>query len=71
MSMFAITAVATTHERTGGVDWNRHEQLPTFYVNGDVQGFFTEAGAAEVARRILDPFGQYAPGDLIITAVEM
>jgi hypothetical protein len=69
--MFAIQAVRTLRQRSGGVDWIRHEQLPTFFVDGNVQGFFTEAGAAEVARRILDPFAQYADGDLTITAVEV
>lgn len=73
-TMFAITAVAT-HRQTvavqGMTESIRHEQLPTFYVNGAVQGFRTEAGAAEVARRILDPFAQYADGDLVITAVAL
>jgi hypothetical protein len=69
--MFAIQAVRTLRHRSGGVDWIRHEQLPTFYVNGAVQGFTTEAGAAETARRVLDPFGEIADGDLIITAVEV
>ena len=71
-TLFAIQAVATTHVETSpGVTYTRHESLPTFYVNGAVQGFRTEAGAAEVARRILDPFAQYADGDLIITAVAL
>lgn len=69
--MFAVQAVVTTMDVFAGNEHWRTEQLPTFYVNGDVQGFFTEAGAAEIARRILDPFGQYAPGDLIITATEI
>lgn len=70
-TMFAIHAVATLRNRSGGVDWIRHEQLPLFYLNGAVQGFTTEAGAAEIARRILDPFAQYADGDLVITAVAL
>ncbi len=69
--MFAILAVRTLRHRSGGVEWVRHEQLPTFYLDRKVQGFTTEAGAAEIARRILDPFGEIADGDLTITAVEM
>jgi len=79
MAKFAITAVVTeyTYDDKGEVKWTHPEQLPTFFVDGAVQGFFSEAGAAEIARRVIDPFGHYSPllqrpwGDLTITATEV
>ena len=45
---------------TRNVDgWTSVHHLPTFYLDSNVQGLVSEAHAAEVARSLLDPFGQY------------
>lgn len=65
MKLYAIQATIT-RELEGG--WQSTRQLPTFYLNPRVQGILSPARAVEIARDLIDPFGQY---DTSITAVEV
>lgn len=37
--------------------WLGSRQIPTFYLNENIQGILNEAGAINVATQILNPFG--------------
>lgn len=49
MTMWAIHAVANVSEG----DWTSARQLPTFYLNGDVQGIVSADHACRVALDIV------------------
>ena len=51
---YAVTA--TVRERIGD-GWTRSAQVPTFYLDADVQGIVDEDHAAIVARRVINPLG--------------
>lgn len=52
--MYAIQAQIEyqTRDKRGRV-WTGTRQIPTFYLDENVQGFLSEAGAIDVARLIL------------------
>jgi hypothetical protein len=53
--MYAITATVetTVHSKSG--DWHGARQIPTFYLDENVQGIVSEAHAERIAREIIDP----------------
>lgn len=55
--MYAITATIRRERREGNVGWWKTTQIPTFYLDENVQGFTDSRGAERIARDILDPFG--------------
>lgn len=58
--MYVITAtVAKKTTDTSGTEWTSTRQIPTFYLDPTVQGILTEQGAIEIAKMIIDPFGEY------------
>ena len=59
--IYSVTATVTR-------DDGRSLEIPTFYLNSDVQGFTDESGACAIARTIIDPFGLY---NCHITAVQI
>lgn len=64
MSRYAITATAS---REG--DWGTStRQIPTFYLDGNVQGITSEEHAQRIAMEIIDPFDAC---QVIVTAVEV
>jgi hypothetical protein len=62
--MYAVQAQVHIENKDG---WSGSHQVPTFYLDENVQGFLDEDGAKRVARRIIDPMGTLA---LTITAVK-
>lgn len=50
--------IQATVTKTEG-DTSTTTQIPTFYLNADVQGILNDAQAVRVAQRIIDPFGDY------------
>ena len=62
-------AVLATLIRTEHHDYRRTVAIPTFYLDGAVQGFTTTEGADFVAREIVDPFGVADHVNIFITEV--
>lgn len=54
--MYAITA---TVSRTTIDSWTSTRQVPTFYLDESVQGIVSAEHAEQIARGIIDPFGEY------------
>lgn len=52
--MYAVTASVT---RTNGTTWSTR-QIPTFYLNCDVQGITDSDHARKIAKEIVDPFNE-------------
>lgn len=50
-----VFAVQATLVRNMGDGWTAVRQVPTFYLNGNVQGFTDEDGASKIAQTILNP----------------
>jgi hypothetical protein len=63
--MYAVQAQVHVRNDDG---WESSQQVPTFYLDENVQGFLDEEGAKRVARRVIDPTGSLA---LSITAVKL
>ena len=61
---YAIGATVREYRDDG---WTATRQIPTFYLDANVQGIMSEDQACIIARRILDPLGQGLA--LSITAV--
>lgn len=56
MTTYAISAQVRTYKRErNAVVWSGSLTVPTFYLNGDVQGIRDEQHAVEIARTIIDP----------------
>jgi hypothetical protein len=51
--MWAVTA-QRERKVPGAIGWQCSEQIPTFYLNSDVQGITDEAGALRLAAEILE-----------------
>lgn len=69
--MYAITATALVSFPTGGTTTR---QVPTFYLNADVQGIVNEAHAERIARGLLRTVltdDQMSGVALSVTAVEL
>jgi hypothetical protein len=55
--MYAITAQVETYDTdANAITWRGSRQLPTFYLDENVQGIRDERHATRIARQILDPF---------------
>ena len=63
--MYAVQAQVHIKRDDG---WEGSHQVPTFYLDENVQGFLDEDGAKRVARRVIDPMGSLA---LTITTVKV
>lgn len=37
---------------------NQERSIPTFYLNGNIQGILDEEHAESIAREVVDPFGE-------------
>jgi hypothetical protein len=58
--MYAVSAtIVRDHE-----GWRAVRQLPTFYLDENVQGFTSEEGAERIALALLDPFNQFYSVDV-------
>jgi hypothetical protein len=56
--MYAITAqVLTSETDRHGIVWRGSRQIPTFYLDENVQGITDESHAVKIARAIIDPLG--------------
>jgi hypothetical protein len=55
---FAISATVDTFTREPNY-WVGAKQVPTFYLDGSVQGITSEAHAETIAQNIVDPLGQH------------
>src|ERR1700729_3989592 len=64
MTTYAIHATIRTH--VAGFDGN--VSVPTFYLDGDVQGITSAEHAAGIARGVLNPAGLIAAGDVDVRA---
>lgn len=53
--LYAITA-NVSRERDG---WSGSRQIPTFYLDENVQGIMSEAGARNIAQTIIDPYNEH------------
>lgn len=53
--MYAITAQIETEKDS----WTGSRQVPTFFLDENVQGFMDEAGAVRVATEIIRATGDY------------
>lgn len=51
--MYAIQAQIEIKE----APWTRSHQVPTFYLDENVQGILNEDGAVKIALEVLDPTG--------------
>ncbi len=52
--MYAVTATVVVTETDGeGKSWQATKQIPTFYLDENVQGIVDEAHAEKIAREIL------------------
>lgn len=51
--MYAVTAVVETKS----APWTSTRQIPTFFLDENVQGIRTEKGAKKIALDVLDPTG--------------
>lgn len=55
--MYAITAQIQTYEQDGNARaWSGSRQIPTFYLDENVQGITDTGHAVRIARQIIDPF---------------
>jgi hypothetical protein len=70
--MYAITAtVETVKIGSGDTEWHGSVQVPTFYLDENVQGIIHEAHAASIARRVIDPLDVIPADRIHITAVRV
>lgn len=53
-NLYAIQAVRDHSMQSSGRVWHSTEQLPTFYLDADVQGIVDETHAARIALKLLD-----------------
>lgn len=56
---FIVSATIVRNIEENGITWQQMRQVPTFILNGDIQGILTEANASEVAKMVIDPFGDH------------
>jgi len=56
MALYSITANVNKVNEEG---WNVNRQIPTFYLDSDVQGITDAGHACGIARSILDPWAEY------------
>lgn len=56
-NLYAISAAIT---ETRDDNWTSSRQVPTFFLDGDVQGITSEDHAERIAKTIVDPFGRFA-----------
>ncbi len=63
--MYAITATVSRETEDG---WSSLQQVPTFYLDENVQGIVNEDHAGLIAFKIIDPFGVY---EVHVKAVKM
>jgi len=70
--MFYVITAQYKHTRKDrdGSTWDASIQVPTFYLNADVQGITDAAHAERIARSVISPADPDYPG-LIITAAEV
>ena len=52
-----LYAVSGTIQDESADGWGKYRALPTFYLDGNVQGFTTRQGAELIADMILNPDG--------------
>lgn len=55
MTLWAITATVTYYSFVAE-GWQTTRQVPTFYLNENVQGIISEEHAKRIARAIVNPF---------------
>jgi hypothetical protein len=75
MTLYGINATATHHTTDKDcVSATVTYQIPTFYLNADVQGIVDEQHAAKIARDIICPMAdalQYESVTITVTAVKV
>lgn len=55
--LYCVQGTVTIHSTDGaGVSFTKHKQIPTFFLDADVQGIVDKQHAEEIARDILDPY---------------
>ena len=50
-----VTATVTSRTSSDGMNWERTTALPTFVLDGGIEGILTEETAEKVARAVIDP----------------
>lgn len=63
---YIITAQIVRKTENGTIS----KQVPTFYLNGDIQGITNLDTAEKVAKDVIDPFGEHEVHVCIETAFE-
>ena len=67
--MYAITGTIETRSFGSGViEWSGTRQVPTFYLDADVQGITDAAHAVRIAATVVDPLSQIRPGRIHLHA---
>jgi hypothetical protein len=64
MTLYAIHAMIHTHDG----EWNGSRAVPTFYLDGRVQGIVDRHGAESIAADVINPLGTIDPADLLVSA---
>lgn len=55
-----IASISVTTKGNGDIkEWESTLGLPTFFLDPTVQGILTIGQAEKVARKVVDPFGEY------------
>lgn len=67
--MYAIQATMTVREKNQFGGWTETRQLPTFYLDPNVQGIISEEHAADIARGMFQLMN--ATAEYHITAVKV
>lgn len=56
--MWQITAQVERTVTVNGAPWSSSRQLPTFYLDGTVQGITSAEHAERIAQSVLNPFSE-------------
>jgi hypothetical protein len=70
--MYAITATVETIEfGLGELAWHGTRQVPTFYLDEDVQGIVSAGHATRIAADVIDPLGAIPRERIHVHAVKL
>jgi hypothetical protein len=74
-NLYSVSARVRVRSTTLGPDgtpwtWEGSKELPTFYLDGNLQGIISTEQAERIARKVLDPL-DYLGDDLQVTAYEL
>jgi hypothetical protein len=71
-TLYAITVqVETVTIGSGDTAWRGSVQVPTFYLDADVQGIVSEDHAARIASTIINPLGEIPAERIHVSAVAL